>query len=327
MVELLPVSELISNHPAHIRESFHPDYEKGAGFVIDKVKPLQETNIPITDLGFMRADAVYDVVTVSRGKFFKLENHQKRFARSCSRMRLTNPYNSDQEAKILNDLVAKTGLKDAFVWWCVTRGSNPNFPSDRLNPNKFNNRFFAFAVPYIFIKEDKDKVKGINLYISQDYIRIPPGSIDPRAKNFCQLDLAMSLFEAGDHGANWSVLSDCEGALVEAPGCNIFVVKDNQISTPNIGCLEGITRETTIELATEMNLIVKTRRVTIEDLQSADEVFLTSSAGGILPVSFLSGEQFGEGVGPITKQIHNLYWKKRWDGWEAQDVDYLGGEN
>ena len=81
MVELLPVSELISNHPAHIRESFHPDYEKGAGFVIHKVKPLQETNIPITDLGFMRADAVYDVVTVIRGKFFILEKHQKIFAR------------------------------------------------------------------------------------------------------------------------------------------------------------------------------------------------------------------------------------------------------
>ena len=322
MDAVLPVVQLIAKHPAHARASVKPGFEKGAGYVVDRMLSLDQAGVPLTDLGFMRADAVYDVVTVGRGQFFKLRNHQERFARSCERMRLTNPYDFDQEAQILNDLVAATGLRDAYVWWCVTRGANPANAADRLQPAKFNNRFYAFVIPYIFIKGDEDRIAGMSINISDDFIRIPPGAVDPRAKNFCSLDLAMSLFEAGDSGADWSVLTDGNGALMEAPGCNIFVVKDGHVATPDIGCLEGITRETALELATELGLSIETRRVTVEELQNADEAFLTSSAGGILPISTVSGRPLHQSAGPISTRIHNLYWTKRWEGWCGTPVDY-----
>ena len=321
---ILQVGTLSASHPAHRRAPHDPAFAAGAGFVINEIKPLAQARVPLTDLGFMRADAVYDVVTTSRGQFFRLDAHQTRFARSCERMRLENPYGRAREAEILNDLVAATGLRDAYVWWGVTRGANPALAADRLDARRFENRFYAFAIPYVWIKGDKERTGGITLFVSQDFIRIPPDAVDPRAKNFCSLDLAMSLFEAGDHGAGWSVLTDGQGALMEAPGCNIFVVRNGRVATPDLGCLEGITRQAVIELAHESGLTVERRRVAVAELAQADEVFLTSSAGGILPVSHISGvpRARGTGAGPVTTHLHNLYWEKRWAGWDATPVRY-----
>ena len=197
----IPVAAMMAEAPEHAPLQRDAAWSSGAAYIIDRFKPLAEAAIPITDLGFLRSDAVYDVVSVSRGQFFRLTDHQARLARSCVRMKLTNPFDEAEEAAILNALVARTGLQDAYVWWAVTRGANPKRPADRLYPDRFTNRFYAFVTPYIFIKGDADRQAGIHLHVSDDYIRIPERAVDPRAKNFCSLDLNMSLMEAGAAGA------------------------------------------------------------------------------------------------------------------------------
>ncbi len=318
----IPVQEIAAKAEEHRPLIRDPGWAEGAAFIIDRFVPLGQAAVPITDLGFLRGDAVYDVVSVSRGQFFRLSDHQARFARSCSRMLLRNPFTPEKVARLLNALVARTGLKDAYIWWAVTRGSNPALPADRLHSDRFTNRFYAFAIPYVFIKDDADRQAGINLHIAKDYIRIPANAVDPRAKNFNSLDLSMSLFEAGRHGAGWSVMTDGNGALAEAPGSNVFVVRDGRVMTPELGCLEGITRLTAIELCRETGLEAAVGRVTVDDLMSAEEVFLTSSAGGILPVSRVDGVPVRQGVGPVSAKIHNLYWERRWQGWHGLAVDY-----
>lgn len=318
----IPVQATLSDHPEHAALNREDEWAAGAAFVIDRFVPLSQAAVPITDLGFVRADAVYDVVSVSRGRFFRLKDHQDRFARSCARMKLTNPFDPEREAIILNELVARTGMKDAYVWWAVTRGANLAKPSDRLHADRFANRFYAFVVPYVFIKGDEERQAGIHLNVSDNYIRIPTNAVDPRAKNFCSLDLNMSLMEAGEMGAEWSVLTDGDGFLTEAPGSNIFVIKGNKILTPELGCLEGITRLTARELCSEIGMDIEVRPVSVEELRSADEAFLTSSAGGIIPVSAVDGQALCQGAGPISSRIHNLYWEKRWAGWLGTPVDY-----
>ncbi len=318
----LSVQEIMASDPAHVPMERAPEWMEGAAYVIDRFVPLNEAAVPITDLGLVRADAVYDVVSVSRGQFFRLADHQARFARSCDRMELSSPFAQADEAALLNELVARTGLKDAYVWWAVTRGANLPHPSDRLHAERFQNRFYAFVIPYVFIKDDADRQAGIHLHVSKDYIRIPASAIDPRAKNFCSLDLNMSLMEAGGSGAGWSVLTDGNDVLTEAPGSNIFVFRENRIMTPELGCLEGITRLTTLELCAEIGLSIEVGTVTVDDLVTADEAFLTSSAGGILPVSIVNDQPICQGAGPVSTRIHNLYWEKRWAGWHGTSVDY-----
>jgi len=318
--DLVDVGKVCAEHPDHRRGRYAQHFETGAGFANGRICALEETYVPVTDLGFNRADAVYDVVTVSRGRFFRLTDHQERCARSCEMMRLVNPYGLAEERRILNELVALTGLKDAYVWWGVTRGSMPSRPQDRLDPTTFSNRFYAIVTPYISISNDAQKRNGIDIWISEDYIRIPPKAVDPRAKNFHGLDLALSLFEAGRHHADWSALTDGRGNLTESPGCNIFVIKDGVAATPDVGCLEGITRQTAMELCAEIGIDCNMRQVKSEELKGADEAFITSSAGGVMPISRVNGVDLKGG--PVTPALHNLYWEKRWAGWHATPVDY-----
>ena len=134
----------------------------------------------------------------------------------------------------------------------------------------------------------------------------------------------MSLIEAGKNQAQWSVLTDGEGHLMEAPGSNIFIIKNGVAATPDMGCLEGITRRTAIELFPESGIAVEVRKVSADELVHADEAFLTSSAGGIMPVASVNGTPLSDQLKPgeVTVKLHNLYWEKRWAGWHGTDIDY-----
>jgi len=323
-MELICVSETMLNHPEHARESHEPEYGFGAAFIADHFCPLLEAAIPIVDLGFMHADAVYDVVSVSRGSFYRLEQHQERFARACEKIRVRNPYNREQEADILHELVARAGLRDAYVWWTVTRGMPPMGRNEMVDPDKFENRFYGFATPFVFLFDDDQRAGGVDLVVSRDYIRISPRAVDPTAKNFCWLDMQMALFEAGQRGGEWAVLTDEDGYLTEATGANIFAIIDGTVVTPDTGCLEGITRESTMELCRELKIPAAARRVHAEELKSAAEVFMTTTAGSIMPVRSVDGKAVSPhgGAGEISVRLHNLYWEKRWSGWHATPVRY-----
>ena len=114
------------------------------------------------------------------------------------------------------------------------------------------------------------------------------------------------------------------GNLTEAPGSNIFVVRDGTVATPEDWCLEGITRKTALELAQDLGHVVEVRRVAVAELIAADEAFLTSSAGGIVPLNSVDGVVLGgdPGPGPPTRALHDRYRQKRWEGWHDTPVDY-----
>ncbi len=323
-MEFIRASETMFDHPEHSRLPHDPEYAFGAAFIADHFCPLLEASIPIVDLGFMHADAVYDVVSVSRGMFYRLEQHQARFAKACERIRVRNPYNREQEADILHELAARAGLRDAYIWWTVTRGMPPMGRNEMVDPEKFENRFYGFATPFIFMFDDDQRARGVDLIVSREYIRISPRAVDPTAKNFCWLDMQMALFEAGKRDAEWAVLTDEEGYLTEATGANIFAIINGTVVTPDSGCLEGITRESTMDLCKELNIPVSLRRVHADELKNAEEIFMTTTAGSIMPVRSVDGKSVcgHGGAGETSILLHNLYWKKRWAGWHGTPVRY-----
>jgi branched-chain amino acid aminotransferase len=307
--------------PSHARLDHAPEFDHGSAYVNGTFCAIDDASIPITDSGFMQADAAYDVVSVSRGRFFRLEDHLARFENACKKFYLRNPHNRQETIGILNQLVKLAGTRDAYVWWAVTRGATP---AQRTNPNNYQNRFYAFAIPYRFIASDEQRERGLDLLVSKRYIRIPPGSVDPTAKNFHWMDLKLSLFEAGEQGRDWTVLCDADGYLTEGPGVNIFFIKRGELFTPDAGCLEGITRQTTLDLAAKLGLRTHVKQVSADELRDADEAFLTSSAGGIMPINTVDSVVLGgtNGPGPVTTTLHNRYWSERWDGWLGTPVDY-----
>jgi branched-chain amino acid aminotransferase len=323
-MEIIRAGEIMFTHPAHQRLPHEPAYGLGAAFSADRFCPLIEATVPITDCGFMHADAVYDVVSVSRGSFFRLEQHQARFSRSCDAIRVRNPFGREEEAEILHKIVALAGLRDAYVWWTVTRGLPPLGRGDMIDPDRFECRFYAFATPFIFMADDEQRARGLDVIVSRERVRISPRAVDPRAKNFHWLDMQMALFEAGDRGAEWAVLPDEDGHLTEATGANVFLVQDGTVLTPDAGCLEGITRESVFDLCSELGIPSKATRVRADALRDAQEVFLTTTAGSVMPVRSVDGEIVGghDGPGEISTALHNHYWERRWEGWHATPVRY-----
>jgi branched-chain amino acid aminotransferase len=281
-------------------------FSDGCAWIEGSYVPMAEARIPIRDTGFLRSDLTYDVVAVWDGRFFRLNDHMERLQRGCGRIRIVPPLGWDEMRNILIETVRLSGLHNAFVEAIVTRG----LPSlaDR-DPRNANPRFYAFAIPYVWIVGPEQQKVGTSLIVARNTRRIPPGAVDPTVKNFHWGDLVRGLFEAYDRGGVLPALTDGDGNITEGPGFNIFAVVDGMLVTAARGVLEGITRRTVIEIAEDMDMRVSVSDVPVGDLYRASELFLTSTAGGVMPVALLDGMPVGDGrPGPVTTKLRNKYW-------------------
>ncbi len=297
-----------------------PDYSQGVACVRGQYVPIGEAAIPITDWGFLRSDATYDVVTVWDGAFFRLDAHLERFMASCASFRLDPGHTPAEIIAVLEQCVRLSGLRNAYVEMIVTRGQPPWGSRD---PRQAVNQFYAFAVPYVWIANAAQREQGLHLIVS-DVQRIPASSVDPRAKNYHWNDLTMGLLGALDAGGDTVVLSDGAGNVVEGPGFNLFcVTAQGAIVTPAEGVLEGITRRTVIEMAHSLGLPLQVRALPAAELRAAREVFVSSSGGGVLPVTRVDGQPVGDGVvGPVVHQLVQTYWDWHRDPHYSQPVAY-----
>ena len=292
----------------------------GMAFIDGRFCPIGEAKISVLDWGLLRSDATYDVVHVWKGRFFRLDDHLARFRRSVASLRMTLPLAEDRLRATLAELVARSGLRDAYVEMACTRGEPA--PGSR-DPRLCRNRFFAFAVPFVWIVPPERQEAGVDAVIARSVHRIPPASVDPTVKNYHWLDFTRGLFEAYDRGAETAILTDGTGAIAEGPGFNVFAVRGGAVTTPESGVLEGITRRTVLELCDAIGTPVALTRVSVEELLTADELFLSSTAGGIMPVRSLDGRPVGDGrPGAITRTLRRLYWEKKEAGWHGTAVPY-----
>ena len=281
-------------------------YAQGSAFVDGEYCPIGEARIPLIDLGFTRSDATYDVVHVWHGRFFRLQDHLDRFQESCDKLRFDLGYTKQDMADILHRMAALTGLADLYVNITATRGPLP--PGER-NPLNCRNRLYAYAIPFVWIARPEDQDTGIDMIIASAQ-RVPMASFDQTVKNYQWGDLTSSLFEAAERGAKIAVLPDGDGNITEGPGINVFACKDGRLMTPDTGVLHGITRRTTLELADGLNIETRVEPLGVETLKASDEIFVTSTAGGIMPVRSLDGVAVGDGApGPLATRLRQLYWE------------------
>jgi len=295
------------------------DLSQGAAFIDGEYIPVAEARIPVLDWGFLHSDATYDVAHAWRGKFFRIEDYLDRFHASMAKLRMSVPYSREQIRSIMFELVRRSGLRDAYVEIVCTRGIPAAGSRD---PRSCENRFLAFAIPFVWIADDSLRKQGLNLLISQQQ-RIPPESVDPKIKNYHWLDMVMALFEAYDHGADTAVLVDAEGNLVEGPGFNVFARQGDTVITPARGVLEGVTRETILELLDREDLQVVQGPLAASNAPAADEVFITSTAGGVMPITRIAGQPVGDGKpGALTARLNDAYWALHDDPAYSVAIEY-----
>ncbi|MEM9602885.1 MAG: aminotransferase class IV [Pseudomonadota bacterium] len=292
------------------------DFSDGAAFVYGELVPIAEAKISLLDWGFLHSDATYDVVHVWEGRFFRLDDHLDRFHDGMAALRMVAPYPRERIRSVLADCVAVSGLRNAYVEMITTRGQ-PR-PGSR-DPRSCVNQFFAFAIPFVRIAEPNH---GLHLLIS-DRQRIPPQSVDPTVKNYHWLDLVMGQFDAFDRGAETVAVVDENGNVTEGPGFNVFAVSAGTLTTPASGVLRGVTRRTAIEIAAALGHPLVEAPLSPAQVHAADEVFATSTAGGIMPITRVDRHAVGNGaIGPITRALQARYWSLHGEPAYTTAVDY-----
>lgn len=300
----------------------HAPSDQGIGFVDGAYCAVDEMKISIHDLGFTMSDLTFDAVSVWKGKFFRLADHLDRWERSIRLRKYDSlPVDRAQVRGILIECVRRSQLREAMVYWIATRGVATD---SRRDLRSCKNNFMAWSIPYrsIVPRDQLERGGGAHVYVSS-VLRQPPESSDPTVKNYARLDFSRALLEAYEHGAEYPVLVDHDGNITEGRGWNIFAVYGATLVSPDRGVLEGITRRTVVELAASAGIDCKLAPIRGSELEGASELFITSTAGGIMPATRVNGKVINDGApGPVTARIHGLYWALHDDPSYTTPIDY-----
>ncbi len=236
---------------------------------------------------------------------FRLQDHTKRLFRSAHILNFKIPFSVDDLNAAQIQVVRENGLKEAYLRPMCFYGSEAL--GLRAEGLKSHCIIAAWEWPNYMSPEARDQ--GIKVRTSS-FTRHHVNITMCKAKaNGNYINSMLALREALDCGCDEALLLDNEGYVAEGSGENIFLVQDGQLVTPELtSCLEGITRATVFALAAELNLSVRERRITRDEVYIADEAFFTGTAAEVLPIRELDGRIIGSGGrGPITEKLQSMY--------------------
>ncbi|MGM0769368.1 MAG: branched-chain amino acid transaminase [Pseudomonadota bacterium] len=243
--------------------------------------------------------------TANGPAIFRLKEHTDRLFRSAHILNMKMPFTKEQ----LNDAqcaaVRENNLDEAYLRPMVFLGSEGmGLRADNLQVHVM---VAAWSWPSYMSPEAKEM--GIKVRTSS-YTRHHVNITMCKAKaNGNYINSMLALNEAIASGCEEALLLDNEGYVAEGSGENIFIMRDGVLHTPELtSCLEGITRATILEFARELNIPVKERRITRDEVYIADEAFFTGTAAEVLPIRELDGRVIGAGKrGPITEKLQAMY--------------------
>jgi branched-chain amino acid aminotransferase len=280
-------------------------------YVNGEYVPKAEAKISVFDFGFLRGDGVFDTTSAWNGRIFKLPQHLARLDLSLRAARIPCPLSMEELGSVIVETTRRCGLRNAYVQTVVTRGEPPMGVRD-LTQCKAG--VVVFAVPYVWILKP-DQIEAGGRAMISTIRQLPAQSLDPKIKSLSRLHLDLASLQGKAAGVDVTIMLDLDGHVTEGPGFNLFVAKGGTLYSPPEGILMGITRQTVFELAEENAIPARDAQLTAYDLYAADEIFLTSTAGGIMPLVEVDGRAIGNGKpGPLSQRVHGLYWAMRDSG-------------
>jgi branched-chain amino acid aminotransferase len=265
-----------------------------------KLVPKSEATVSVYDHGLLYGDGCFEGIRAYGGRILKLKSHLARMYESASLIRLTPAYDMEELEDAIRETMAANDLQDAYIRLIFTRGVG----TLGLHP-------FKCPTPGTIIIADKIQLYPEELYEQGMHVivakrpRIPIPCLDPRIKSLNYLNNILAKIEAIDAGVLEAIMLNTDGQVSECTGDNIFAIKDGRILTPSTstGILHGVTRRFVIkEIAPACGYEVEEAVFPLDELLSADEVFLTGTAAEVIGVTKIDDTVIGDGtVGPVTK--------------------------
>lgn len=270
-------------------------------YINGELVPKSQAKISVFDHGFLYGDGVFESILVTDGVAFKLKEHIDRLYDSAKAICLDIPMSKEEMIKTVVDVVRANGFRDAYIRLIVTRGVGDL----GLDPRKCQKPTIVIIVDKIKLYEEETSSKGLTAIISSvRRDRVDATTHEVKSMNY--LNNILAKLEANAVGADEAIMLDDRGFVSEGTADNIFIVKNGMIYTPprTCGILPGITRARVMKLAEELGYKVIEKEITPAELLTADEVFLTGTAAGIVPVTKIAGRVIGDGKpGPITRKL------------------------
>ncbi len=274
-------------------------------YINGKLHDKADAKISVYDHGLLYGDGVFEGIRIYDGKVFKLAEHVERLFESARAIKLEIPLTREQMADAIRQTVQANAKKNGYIRPLVTRGAGYL----GLDPRKTSDPQVIIIVDDISLYPQELYENGLEI-ATVPTIRNHPSALNPRIKSLNYLNNILAKIEGIQQGCLESLMLNHKGEIAECSGDNVFLIKRGVLRTPPIdaGILEGITRNSVIELARAANIPVEEVALTRHDVFIADECFLTGTAAEVIPVVKCDGRIIGTGKpGPLTRQLREAF--------------------
>jgi branched-chain amino acid aminotransferase len=269
-----------------------------------ELKKPEEAVISIFDRSFLYGDSVYEVTRSYEGKIFALEEHIERLWQSMDFLSFEDRPHKEELKNQIQSTFKALNKSNCYIRIIVSRGVG----EIGLDIKKVNRPNVVIIIREMAPNPSEWYEKGVD-YIIASTKRMPKDSLNPMAKTGNYLNSILGLIEAKKLKAFDAILLDHEGYVCEGTTNNLWIVKNKNVFTPSLSrsILNGITRQFIMTFQSQ-NFKIGEKDFFIDELLSADEVFLTSSLKEVVPITKINNQPIHDGLpGKISKEIHSIY--------------------
>jgi branched-chain amino acid aminotransferase len=267
-----------------------------------EVMPLESATTSVADHAHLYGDGLFEGIRIYGSKVFKLDEHLKRIYHGIAYLGYEMHIGISELREIVLDVCRQAQISDGYIRLNVTRGTGLGL--DPKNIDRRPNVMVMINTLALYPPEAYE----VGLHVVTSSFRvIPADSLDPRVKcigRYANNILAKQ--EGNTKGAGEALMLNHQGYIAECTGDNLFLIQDGIVRTPHpaSGILQGITRDTAMQLARDAGFKVEETFLTPMDVYTADEAFLTGTAAEVIPMVSLDGRKIGCGTpGPVTIEI------------------------
>jgi branched-chain amino acid aminotransferase len=266
------------------------------------IQPLESATTSVADHAHLYGDGIFEGIRIYGSKVFKLDEHLNRLYDGARFLGFEMKYAKDELRAIVLDVCRQAGIADGYIRLNVTRGTGLGL--DPKNIDRTPNVMVMVSTLALYPTEAYEK--GLDVVTTSIRV-IPSDSMDPRLKCIGRYAAnILAKLEANRRGAGEGLMLNQQGLIAECTGDNLFLVRGRRVLTPHPSCgiLQGITRDTVLQLARDAGYETEEGFLSLYDVFASDEAFLTGTAAEVIPMVTLDEKPIGDGTpGPVTRDL------------------------
>ena len=260
-----------------------------------------QAKISVLDHGLLYGDGVFEGIRAYNGTIFQCQAHLDRLYASAKTIDLPIAMAKEDLTEAMYETLRANDIRDGYIRLLVTRGIG----TLGLNPFECSGGSIIIIADQIALYPPEMYQNGLEVIIAE-HVRISPNMLPPAVKSMNYLNNILANIEATKAGVGEAIMLNAAGEVAEATGDNIFIVQNGVVATPppEAGILVGITRKVVCGLCEKLGISLQERRIAVEELFQAEEIFLTGTAAEVIAVTKVNGQVIGEGkAGPVTLKL------------------------